>query len=257
MKCDGPMLCRVAVAHICRSNARCIQAKVCREERGKQERMDDGEEDISTRLRKLKQSRRRQTPRRVFLAANLCLLLVLVLAVSATLALRHASDQQAATLPSYQGTYLGAVPAPNFQLVDQTGHIVSLAQLRGHPVVLTFLYTHCPGPCPLLAEKLHFTVEILGQEAFRVEWVAVSLDPKGDTPASARAFVATHHLTGRLQFLLGSQSRLEPIWKAYFNVPQVQSQLNTLQGPALRKEPRSRKVDKCGTVALSAEFSKQ
>jgi len=115
----------------------------------------------------------------------------------------------------YQGTDLGGVPAPNFQLVDQTGIPITLSHLRKRPVVLTFLYTHCPGPCPLMAEKLRSTAELLGAQANQVSWLAVSLDPQADTPASATAFVQTHRLTGRLHYLLGTLAELEPIWKAY------------------------------------------
>src|SRR5947207_2035508 len=80
---------------------------------------------------------------------------------------------------------------------------------------LTFLYTHCPGPCPLMAEKLRSTAELLGTQANQVTWLAVSLDPKEDTPASATAFVETHRLTGQLHYLLGTRAELEPTWKAY------------------------------------------
>jgi protein SCO1/2 len=116
---------------------------------------------------------------------------------------------------SYQGTDLGSVSASDFRLVDQTGTTLSLQKFRGHPVVLTFLYTHCPGPCPLLAEKLRLAAEQLGEQANQVTWLAVSLDAKGDTKDSATAFVETHHLNGRLHYLLGSHAELEPIWKAY------------------------------------------
>jgi protein SCO1/2 len=57
-----------------------------------------------------------------------------------------------------------------------------------------------------------------------VVWLGVSLDPHGDTPASATQFVADHQLTGRLHFLLGTEAQLEPVWKAYFVA--VESQLN-------------------------------
>ncbi len=115
----------------------------------------------------------------------------------------------------YQGTDLGGVPAPDFRLVDQTGAPITLSHLRKRPVVLTFLYTHCPGPCPLMAEKLRSTAQLLGAQANQVSWLAVSLDPQGDTPASATAFVETHRLTGRLHYLLGTLGELEPTWKAY------------------------------------------
>ncbi|SRR6266852_4972836 len=134
--------------------------------------------------------------------------------VSAAFLLRPGQAPSDATAP-YQGTDLGGVPAPDFRLVDQTGATITLSHLRKRPVVLTFLYTHCPGPCPLMAEKLRSTAELLGTQANQVSWLAVSLDPKEDTPASATAFVETHRLTGRLHYLLGTRAELEPTWKAY------------------------------------------
>src|SRR5215467_16310528 len=53
-----------------------------------------------------------------------------------------------------RGYDLGGVPAPGFSLRDQNGAVISLAALAGRPVVLTFMYTHCPDECPLTAEKL-------------------------------------------------------------------------------------------------------
>ena len=123
-------------------------------------------------------------------------------------------EQRASNLPLL-GTSLGASPAPTFALVDQDGSLISLQHLRGQPVVVTFLYTHCPGPCPLTAGKLHSAVEQLGAKANNVAWVALSLDPSGDTPTAAMSFVAKHQLTGHLHFLLGSAQQLAPLWQAY------------------------------------------
>jgi protein SCO1 len=144
------------------------------------------------------------------------IVLVLVVIVGGGILLH--SHTQAANPSSSSRTLQGTLlndPAPAFTLRDQTGASVSLAALRGRPVVLTFLYTHCPDVCPLTAEKLHTTAQSLGADAAKVSWLAVSIDPSGDTPASAAAFVAAHHLTGRLQFLLGSASQIGPIWNAY------------------------------------------
>src|SRR5688572_3185939 len=41
-------------------------------------------------------------------------------------------------------------PAPDFALIDQDARSVSLAALRGKVVLLDFVYTTCPGPCPIL-----------------------------------------------------------------------------------------------------------
>jgi protein SCO1/2 len=110
---------------------------------------------------------------------------------------------------------LGGVAAPDFTLTDQSGAALSLASLRGRPVVLTFLYTHCPDECPLTAEKLHSAVVALGDRASQIAWLAVSVDPVGDTPADAKAFVGQHHLDGFMRYLLGSETSLHPVWDAY------------------------------------------
>lgn len=108
-------------------------------------------------------------------------------------------------------------PAPAFTLRDSTGKQISLTDFRGHPVALTFLYTHCPptDECPLIAEKLKRTAAILGSDAEKVGFVAISVDPAGDTPASVKTFSEEHGLTGRLAYLLGSEAQLAPIWKKY------------------------------------------
>ena len=143
------------------------------------------------------------------------LVLALVVVVGSVIFLHDHLAQSHATTPTLEGVDLGRDPAPNFALVDQNGTSVSLEAQRGHPVVLTFLYTHCPDACPLTAEKLRATTQSLGTRAGDVRWVVVSIDPVGDTPSSAAQFVAAHHLTGRVHYLLGTQSQLQPIWNAY------------------------------------------
>ncbi|HEY7067685.1 MAG TPA: SCO family protein [Chloroflexota bacterium] len=114
------------------------------------------------------------------------------------------------------GTDLDATPAPDFALADQNGEIVQLAALRGRPVVLTFLFTQCPDVCPLTADKLRKTADLLGAAADQVAFVAVSTDPPHDDAAAAKTFVEQHRLTGRLRFLVGAQSDLQPVWAAYY-----------------------------------------
>lgn len=125
------------------------------------------------------------------------------------------APKSATTNLSYQGTDLGETPAPLFQLNDQYGKHISLQALQGHPVVLTFLYTTCPGPCPITAEKLYAASQLLGTQAKQVQWLAVSVNPAVDTTGLAKAFVAAHRLTGELHFLLGTESQLHPIWQNY------------------------------------------
>lgn len=114
-----------------------------------------------------------------------------------------------------QGTDLGSTPAPNFLLTDQYGKQVSLAQFKGKPVVLTFLYTNCPDQCPLTAEKLHATLQDLGSAASNVGILAVSTDPAHDTTSAALKFSLAHRMQDYWHYLVGTHDKLAPIWSAY------------------------------------------
>jgi protein SCO1/2 len=114
------------------------------------------------------------------------------------------------------GTLLDRMPAPDFRLLDHAGREVTLSGLRGNAVVLTFMYTTCPDFCPTTAEKLRRTWELLGPDAARVRFVAVSVDPRGDTPQAARQFSARHRLPDDAwHYLIGSEAELEPVWAQY------------------------------------------
>ena len=139
-------------------------------------------------------------------------ILVIIVIVVITATHGKANGQSSSAL---QGTDLGGVNAPNFQLTDQFGKPVSLAQFRGHPVVLTFLYTHCPDYCPLIADKIHLGLSKLGSASANVGVIAVSTDPANDDTNAAYQFSETHHMLNQWHFLIGSQAQLSPIWSSY------------------------------------------
>jgi protein SCO1/2 len=104
-----------------------------------------------------------------------------------------------------------AVAAPNFVLRDQNGKPTGPRQLRGHWFVVAFLYTHCPDVCPVIASNLGVA---LGQlPDLRV--LAVSVDPKNDTPAAVKAFLRAHHLPARFKYVTGTHAQLAPVWARY------------------------------------------
>jgi len=145
------------------------------------------------------------------------------LAIGAAAILAIAALGAAAWMRSHEQslTLQGAVLTPpidayDFRLPDQDGQTVSLSSLRGKVVVLTFLYTHCPDICPLIADTLHRSYERLGRLATRSAFVAVSVDPPGDTPQAVRGFLKDHHVKGELTFLRGSFAQLRPVWAHYY-----------------------------------------
>jgi protein SCO1/2 len=107
-----------------------------------------------------------------------------------------------------------AVPAPAIRGTDQDGRAVALPR-EGRPMVVTFMFTRCPTTCPLISRQLASALDMLGPDAEGVDVVAISVDPEGDTPVRARAFIRSHGLQGRLRYVVGSRAELAPHWAAW------------------------------------------
>jgi protein SCO1/2 len=115
-----------------------------------------------------------------------------------------------------QAVFSPPTPAPALALHNYLGQPVNIASYRARAVLVTFLYTNCPDVCPLITASLHATLELMGPaESSRVQIIAVSVDPRGDTPRAVAAFLARHEMTGRMQYLIGSARELAPVWKAW------------------------------------------
>jgi len=113
--------------------------------------------------------------------------------------------------------------APAIALHDPHGRPVRLSDFRGSWVTVAFLYTHCPDVCPLITQNLNGAL----RRAPDLRVVAVSVDPKGDTPAAVRAFARNHHLTPAFHYLIGSRAQLQPVWRAW-HVATVPGPSNTV-----------------------------
>jgi protein SCO1 len=116
----------------------------------------------------------------------------------------------------YYGTLaLPPKPAPAIALHNYRGQPITLAQYRGRAVLVTFLYSHCPDVCPLIASNLRVALSELGRDRGLAQLIAVSVDPRGDTPAAVARFLADHELSGRMQYLIGSAAELGRTWSQW------------------------------------------
>jgi len=108
-------------------------------------------------------------------------------------------------------------PAADFTLQDQEGRTVSLAEMRGKLVVLDFVFTHCPGPCPILTATKRRVQERLDPDLRpRTHFLSVSVDPVRDRPEVLRAYADARGLDlSNWSFLTGSPDAVDEVLRAY------------------------------------------
>lgn len=108
-------------------------------------------------------------------------------------------------------------PAPSFSLTAQDERRLSLGDLRGKVVVLTFIYTTCADTCPLLTAKMAGLQPRLGPDfARRVFFVSVTVDPERDTPAILKGYGAAHGARfDGWAFLTGPPAEIREVAKRY------------------------------------------
>lgn len=88
----------------------------------------------------------------------------------------------------------GSIFALDVALVDQNGATLRLADLAGHPMVVTMGYASCTSVCPRVIEDMKAVERALGARAQDVRFVLLSLDAARDSPPALRQFARDHHL---------------------------------------------------------------
>jgi protein SCO1/2 len=156
--------------------------------------------------------------------ATMILLIAVVAGAGGGAVLRalHGSGTAVAqpALPTLHGQAVWAVGtrrAPNFVLRDQSGSALSLASLRGRPVLLTFLDSQCTSSCPIEGRQLGSILRRL-PAAQRPALVIVSVDQSGDTPAGIRHALAKWNLNGpwSVHWLNArTHAQLAAVWRSY------------------------------------------
>lgn len=107
-------------------------------------------------------------------------------------------------------------PAPAINLVDQHGHQVTLASLRGRTVALTFLDPVCTTDCPIIAQQFRQADRALGSPS-TTAFIAIVANPVYLQEPFVQAFDRQEELDSvpNWYYLTGSLTQLSKEWKAY------------------------------------------
>lgn len=164
-------------------------------------------------------------------------LALVVLAATIVLATRAA--EPTGGTPA-EGPYRGSEPParftlPSFELTSYSGGAVASDELAGKVVLLTILDAQCTDVCPILASVVAGAVDRLTPEERRqVRALGITGDPAEDTPGAVREFLAKRQAVGRLDYLLGTELELRPVWTALQVLPSLDSGKDSLHSAPLR-----------------------
>jgi len=108
-------------------------------------------------------------------------------------------------------------PAPAFNLVDQNGKRVSLAQFKGKSVVLEFMDPNCVDICPIVSQEFIDANKDLGPAAKNAVFLAINVNRYHTDVASMAHYSKEHNLTSipSWHFLTGSYKALQKSWADY------------------------------------------
>lgn len=70
---------------------------------------------------------------------------------------------------------------PDFELTNLDGTRVGRSDLQGKVWVAAFIFTRCPGPCPLITQRMWEIQEALGPDS-AARLVSFTIDPAYDRP---------------------------------------------------------------------------
>ena len=117
----------------------------------------------------------------------------------------------AAASPAPERTLLSEPPRAiaDFQLTDQSGKTVKLADFRGAPVLMFFGFTHCSTACPAALHQLRQLERQHGAELGKTRIVIVSVDGERDTPSAMKTWLQP--LSAKFIGLTGAPARVQNI----------------------------------------------
>jgi protein SCO1/2 len=109
--------------------------------------------------------------------------------------------------------------APDFILFDTSGKRIRLSDYRGRVVVVAFIFTSCPGVCPLISKQMSaLQTGLKNEDLFGVKagMLSITVDPETDTPEVLTEYAAGYGADENgWKFLYDEPAKMKPVYRAY------------------------------------------
>ncbi|MBX9846468.1 MAG: SCO family protein [Xanthobacteraceae bacterium] len=105
-----------------------------------------------------------------------------------------------------------AVGGP-FKLVDQNDKPITDQDLKGHPFLVFFGFTHCPDVCPTTLFEVSEILRAAGPGAKDARALFITVDPERDTPKVLKDYLAS--FDPRVVGVTGDSEAVAAVIKSY------------------------------------------
>ena len=140
--------------------------------------------------------------------------LIMVLGIVIVLLVLYRTTDTEPQMPPSQLHRLSVIPP--FTLTERSGRQITNRDLAGKIWVADFVYTTCPGPCPLVtAEMARLQTATMNDP--HVQLVTFTVDPVNDTPGVLAKYADAYHADpNKWWFLTGPEKPLDNLIETGF-----------------------------------------
>jgi len=152
----------------------------------------------------------------------------------------------------FQGSLIE--PSPNaidFSLQSVDGTNYHLADRQGQVVLIFFGYANCPDVCPTTLAEFKSIHQELNEDAEKVDFLFITIDPERDLPEDIDRYVAAFN--SDFIGLSGTLDQLKPIWDGYWVFREKQD-TKSEAGYLMAHTSRVYAIDKAGKLRLTFPF---
>ena len=156
------------------------------------------------------------------------------------------------------GSSVGATgKALDFSLMNWDGQTITMDDMAGRVVILTFSYSFCSTSCPVITGRL-LTLDETMNSPTDVAYLHISIDPEMDTPERRKDYFSLYGIDAsedrRWIFVSGGRQELQRLWEFYgIVIEKVQSPFLP-EGYFMEYSPKVMIIDKKGYLAHETNF---
>ena len=152
----------------------------------------------------------------------------------------------------FQGSLIEpSPPAIDFSLERANGNTYHLAERKGQVVLIFFGYANCPDVCPSTLADFKTIHRELEDDAEKVDFVFITIDPERDTQENIERYVSAFN--SDFIGLSGGLEQLKAIWDGYW-VFREKQETETEAGYLMAHTSRVYAIDKFGKLRLTYPF---